>query len=162
MNLYIYIFQVKKIKSEPIIEEEEYEDDDDYEDEDQDLSELDESGDPDWTKTPRGKRTTNSMNSSSNKSSIGVKRASNDLSHHTCKCKTGCKTKRCKCKGADEFCSDVCGCGKACENRDLSPKKSRTSDNSFNKENDCSINVDQAFLTPSFPKNIQRKTFYNN
>ena len=34
----------------------------------------------------------------------------------SCKCQTNCRTKRCICRKAKEFCDDTCGC-KGCDNK---------------------------------------------
>ena len=38
------------------------------------------------------------------------------LENASCKCKTGCKNRRCVCKKADLTCTELCGCI-GCENR---------------------------------------------
>ena len=36
----------------------------------------------------------------------------------SCHCTTGCKTQRCSCRGSSLQCTDVCGCGPSCSNKE--------------------------------------------
>lgn len=103
------------------------------EEDEEEYDELDESitRDPDWRKTPRVTKRNSSFSKRSN-SSVN--------SEFSCKCKTGCVTKRCSCKSHNEACSDSCGCIDCMNKTHDSPKKKKNDDDD-DKENECSLNV---------------------
>ncbi|XP_055915378.1 chromosome-associated kinesin KIF4 [Eupeodes corollae] len=91
--------------------------------------------DPDWKKTPRFKRHRSSREKSLNESSLkqngGVKRSSDGVIK--CRCKTGCSTKRCRCRINDTQCSSNCKCSPICSNQ--KSKNSTDDDSPDEKEN---------------------------
>jgi hypothetical protein len=47
-----------------------------------------------------------------------------------CKCKTGCSTARCCCNQVGMKCTDLCSCGKNCENKEHSGEDKESETNS--------------------------------
>ncbi|KAJ6639116.1 Chromosome-associated kinesin KIF4, partial [Pseudolycoriella hygida] len=115
------------------------------------ISEYDDSDgeclkDPDWRQTPAYKL---NRRSKETKNSLTVSINSTDSDLTSCKCKTDCKTMRCKCRKNNNSCSDNCACPPECCNQAAGSSNSSLKRESSTRSSD---DIDEEPHTPKKSK----------